>query len=150
MTASGARDSQRLLGRAGGVTRRLEVSCHHAEKASLLVKARRLAVAAHRNTVAPSCLQVRVARGQPLPWVALVPLMNGQTEGEEEEDRKLRTTLAFLCGVRREGMPRDVFRVVMDLLMPSWDPLRRKNTGTWMLEWRREGGREGGRRRGIR
>jgi len=113
------------------------VSCHHAEKASLLVKARRLAVAAHRNTVAPSCLQVRVARGQPLPWVALVPLMNGQTEGEdegegeEEEDRKLRTTLAFLCGVGRESMPRDVFRVVMDLLMPSWDPLRRKNTGTW-------------------
>jgi len=23
-------------------------------------------------------------------------------------------------------MPRDVFRVVLDLLMPFWDPLRRK------------------------
>jgi len=26
-------------------------------------------------------------------------------------------------------MPRDVFRVVMDLLMPTWDPLGRKNAG---------------------
>jgi hypothetical protein len=61
-------------------------------------------------------------------------LTDGQTDGEEEEEgeegRKLRTTLAFMCGVGREGMLRDVFRVVMDLLMPSWDPLRRKITCT--------------------
>ena len=105
-----------------------------AEKASFLVKARRLAVATKSNTVAPSCLQARVARGQPLPHVPM-PLTDGQTEGEEEEEegeeiRKVRTTLAFMCGLGREGMPRDVFRVVMDLLMPSWDPLRRKNAGT--------------------
>jgi hypothetical protein len=43
--------------------------------------------------------------------------------------RKLRATLAFMCGLWREGMPRDVFRIVMDLLMPSLDPLRRKNAG---------------------
>jgi hypothetical protein len=38
-----------------------------AEKASLVVKARRLAVAAIGNIMAPSCLQARVARGQPCP-----------------------------------------------------------------------------------
>jgi len=107
-----------------------------AEKASLLVKARRLAVAANSNAVAPSCLQNRVARGQPFPRVALVPLTAGQTDGEKEDEeegeegRKLRITLAFMCGVGHEGMPRDVFRVVMDLLMSSWDLLRRKNAGT--------------------
>jgi hypothetical protein len=44
-----------------------------AKKASFLIKARRLALAATSNTVAPSCLQARVARGQPLPHVALMP-----------------------------------------------------------------------------
>lgn len=28
------------------------------------------------------------------------------------------------------GMPRDVFRVVLDILIPIWDPLKRKNAGT--------------------
>jgi len=27
-------------------------------------------------------------------------------------------------------MPRDVFRVVVELLMPFWDPLRRKAQGS--------------------
>jgi len=98
-----------------------------AEKASLLVKARRLAVAANSNAVAPSCLQARVARGQPLPRLALMPLADEDEEGDE--GRKFRTTKAFMCGVGREGMPRDVFRVVMDLVMPSWDPLRRNVPG---------------------
>jgi len=111
----------------------LEQALAEAEKASLLVEARRLAVAATSNAVAPSYLQCRMARGEPLPRVAMVPLMDEQAEDEEkegEEGRKLRTALAFMCGVGREGMPRDVFWVVMDLLMPSWDPLRRKNVGT--------------------
>jgi len=94
-----------------------------AEKASLLVKARRLIVVS-RNAEASSYLQSRVAGGQPLPGVALAPVTAG--EDEDEEGRKLRTALAFMCGVGREGMPRDVLRVVMDLLMPSWDPLRRR------------------------
>ena len=38
--------------------------------------------------------------------------------------------MAFVLGMEdgsgRKGMPRDVFRgVFMDLLMPSWDPLRK-------------------------
>ena len=41
--------------------------------------------------------------------------------------------MAFVLGMKggweNMGMPRDVFRVVMDLLMPSWDPLRRKDVG---------------------
>jgi hypothetical protein len=48
---------------------------------------------------------------------------------DEEECRKLRITLAFMCGVGREAMPRDVFWLVLDLLMPFWDPLRRKAPG---------------------
>ena len=40
--------------------------------------------------------------------------------------------LAFLLGMKGgpagEGIPRDVFRIVLDLLMPSWDPLRRKDS----------------------
>jgi hypothetical protein len=61
-----------------------------------------------------------------------MPLADEQNDEEEEEEeeggnRKLRTTLAFMCGVGQEGMPRGVFRVVIDLLMPSWDALRRKN-----------------------
>jgi len=109
------------------------------EKASLLVKARRLAIAATSNAVAPSYLQARVTRGQPLPRVVLTPVMDDrideEEEGEEkgEEYNKLRTLVAFLLGVEGgpdgEGMPRDVFRVVLDLLMPSWDPLRRGVAG---------------------
>ena len=109
------------------------------EKTWLVVKARRLVAAVTGNAVDPSCLQARVARGQLLPHVALASLTADENESEEEEGgggpegRKLRTTLAFLCGVGREGMPVGVFEdVFMPLLMFSWDPLRRKNgdTGT--------------------
>jgi len=107
----------------------LEQALADVEKTWLLVKARVLAVSAASNTVAPSCLQHRITQGQPLPGVALAPLTDSPTDDEHgKEYRKLRTTLAFMCGLRREAMPRDVFRVVMDLLMPSWGPLRRKNT----------------------
>jgi hypothetical protein len=108
----------------------LEQTLADAEKAALLVKARRLALAATNNTVVPSCLQARLAGRHPLPVVGLVPLTDGQVDGEDDEEgRKLRTTLAFMCGLGREAMPRDVFRVVMDLLMPFWDPHRRKDAG---------------------
>jgi hypothetical protein len=110
----------------------LEQTLADAEKAALLVKARRLALAATNSTVVPSCLQARLAGRHPLPVVGLVPLTDGQVDGEDEhgeEDRKRRTTLAFMCGLGREAMPQDVFRVVMDLLMPFWDPHRRKDAG---------------------
>jgi hypothetical protein len=112
----------------------LEHALPEAEKASLLVNARRLAVIANGSIVAPCCLQARVVQGQPLPRIALATPMDGQNDGEEdeedwEESRRLRTALAFMCGFGREGMPRDVFRVVLELLMPHWDPLRRKNAG---------------------
>lgn len=82
--------------------------------------------------MAPSYLQGRVAGGQPLPQVQLVPVAGRNTRMTEER-RKLRTLMAFLLamegGWENAGMPRDVFRVVLDLLMPTWDPLRRKNAG---------------------
>jgi len=76
----------------------------NAEKASLLVKARRLAVAANSNTVAQSYLEGRVA----LPRVSLAPV----EEEEEEEVRKIHTLVAFTLGTEggpeNAGMPRDV------------------------------------------
>jgi len=102
------------------------------EKTALLVKARRLATVS-RNIIAPSYLQDRVTQGQPLPQVQLVPLASGTTRAKERE-RNRHGFVAFLLGMEggpeNAGMSRDVFRVVMDLLMSSWDPLRRKNTGT--------------------
>jgi len=98
-----------------------------AEKASLLVKGRRL-VTTSRNTVAPSYIRSRVLHDLPLPCVELTP---AGSDGIEEKDRSM---LAFLLGIdggpENTGMPRDVFRVVLDLLMawPSWDPLRREKT----------------------
>jgi len=117
-----------------------------APKASLLVKAHRLVVATISNVIAPSCLQNRAARGEPLSHVelrkkgrsafrALGTLLcwkrGGPNEVETEADN-FRIMLAFLPGLKGgpagEGMPRDVFRIVLDLLMPSWDPLRRKDS----------------------
>ena len=71
-----------------------------------------------------------------MPRVALAPLTEenqNDDEKEKESRRKLRTALAFLCGVERAGMPRDVFRVVLDLVMPAWDPLRRRGGGGQQL-----------------
>jgi hypothetical protein len=108
----------------------LEQALANAEKTSLLVKARRLVATARTDVAMPPYLQGRAAQGQPLPRVVLRPLTGGH---EEEEDRKLRTTLTFLLGLgggpEGEGMPRDVFRVVLDMLMPRWDPLRRGLSG---------------------
>ena len=109
----------------------LEQALGNAETTSLLVKVRRLIVAARRNIVAPSCLKGWVARGEPLPGVALVSVADSHTDGEDEEDgRKFRTMLTFLLGIgggpEDDGMPRDVFRLVLDLLMPAWDPLRKR------------------------
>ena len=100
-----------------------------ADKAFLLIKGRRLAVAATSNAPPPSYLQGRVVRDQPLPCMAQQPA----TGCQDEKGRKLRRMVAFLLrmegGPKGEGMPRDVFRVVLGLLMPSWDPLRRGIVG---------------------
>jgi hypothetical protein len=103
-----------------------------AYKASLLVKARRLVITATR-TVAPSYLQQRAASGQPLPRVAMVTLTDDQIDKDQEEGRKLRTSLAFVVGLEGKSMLREVFQIVMDLLMPSWDPLRRGLPGMGWL-----------------
>ena len=91
---------------------------------------RRLAMTTTRgNAFAPSYLQSRLVRGKHFPRVTLAPMTGGQNDGDGEKCYKLRTTLTFLIGIgggpKGEGMPRDVFRVVLDLLMPSWDLLRR-------------------------
>lgn len=84
------------------------------------------------NAAAPSYLQSRVVRGQPLPSVALAPA-TGANNKSKERRHKFRALLAFLVGMEGGaeggGMPRDVFRVVLDMLMPTWDPLRRGVAG---------------------
>jgi len=52
-----------------------------AEKASLLIKARRLVVATISNVIAPSCPQSRAARDEPLPRVVLTPVTVQQNNG---------------------------------------------------------------------
>ena len=97
-----------------------------AQKASVLVKARRLFVISTSNA-APFYLQGRVVRRQPLPSVTLLPVMDGKKRARERRC-KLRTFLVFVLGMggglEGEGMPRDVFRVMLDMLMPLEDPLR--------------------------
>jgi len=97
------------------------------ENASLLIKARRLVVATSNNTAAtPSYLQARVVGGRPLPRVELVAVGRKKRANRR---RKFSAMLALFLGIKdgphNEGMPRDVFRVVMGFVMPSWDPLRR-------------------------
>ena len=77
----------------------------------------------------PSYIQDRVARSEPLPRVTLVPVTAGNKRPKKR--RKFRSMLGFILGMngwpKGEGMPCDVFRgVLMDFLMPAWDPLRRK------------------------
>lgn len=73
----------------------------------------------------PSYLNGRIAQGQPLPRLELTP------EGPDaaEDELRFRGAMAFVLGLEGGGMPRDVFRgVFMDLLMPSWHPLRKQET----------------------
>ena len=105
-----------------------------AEKARLIIKARRLTTASTtHNAVALSCLQGRAAHEQLLSQVVMAPLVEGLNDEDEEGGRKLHILLAFLVGIgggpKDEGMPQDVFRVVLDLIMPAWDPLRRGVAG---------------------
>ena len=107
----------------------IEQALAEAVKTSILVKARCLVVAAASTAAAPSCLQDRVARSEPLREIELVPVEGGHN-GDEEESRRFRITLIFFTGIGRgDGVPGDVFRLVLDLLMPTWDPLRRGTGG---------------------
>lgn len=108
-----------------------------AEKTSLLVKARRLVVAATAPAMAPSYMQNRVARCLFLPHVTMARLMDAQND-EQEGGRKVHSLMVYLLamggGPKGEGMPRDVFLLVLDFLMPSWDPLRRGLVGVGALK----------------
>lgn len=82
-----------------------------AEKASFLVKTRRL-VMAITSTTTPSFRQGRVVHGVPLP-------RKRDQKGSDEKARgKLRTTLSWLVGLEGGNAPPEVFGLVLDLLMP--------------------------------
>jgi hypothetical protein len=75
----------------------------------------------------PSFLRGRIARKEPLPRLELTQIQ----QGPNEEGRRLQGVLAFVLGMEDgsggKRMPRDVFRgVLMDLLMPPWDRLRKQ------------------------
>lgn len=100
-----------------------------AEKVALLIKARRLVKIAS-TAAPPSYLQSRETQGQPLPQVAQTPV-GGGTNIRKKNELNLRTMLAFVCGIKGgpedEGMPRKGFLVMLDFLMPTWDPMRKAN-----------------------
>ena len=62
-----------------------------------------------------------------MPRVTLTPVAG------KEGGSTFRSMVAFLLGMEggpeNTGMPRDMYRVVLDLLNPTWDPLRRGSGG---------------------
>lgn len=98
-----------------------------AEKASFLVKARLIFFAATNTANQPSCLQARLARDLPLPRVTSGAITGNKKT--KERRRKFLSLVTFLLGMeggpKGNGMPQDVFLIVMDYLMPFWDPLRK-------------------------
>jgi len=75
----------------------------------------------HQHSQATTLVQ-----SQPLPRLELVPVGRKKRANRR---RKFSAMLAFPLGMaggpENEGMPGDVFRVVMAFVMPSWEPLRR-------------------------
>lgn len=99
----------------------------HARNATL-VHIRRLALAAAGGSATASWVQTRKDHHRPLPSVDMV--VENTRHQRNNKSRSLRKTLAFVLDTpqemeqERRGMPKDVFLVMMDMLMPAWDPLR--------------------------
>jgi hypothetical protein len=107
-----------------------------AGKASFLVKTRTFVVAAAASSTAltSSCLKQCVACGQPLPHVE-VAAVTGANKNTKEKRRQFSNIMAFLVGMgmgpKGAGIQRGVFRVVLNYVMPIWDPLRGGIVGSW-------------------
>lgn len=106
----------------------LQQAIAEAEKTALLIKARRVVTLATSTHAIPSYLQDRVAQYLPLPCLMLTSTMDGHDDSVGE-GRSFHIMIAFLLrmggGPEGKDMPRGAFGVVLDLLMPRWDPLRR-------------------------
>lgn len=93
----------------------------------LFFEARRLIKPANPSAVIPAYVHRRVLQNKPLPRVELAPIAAVNNKNEEEKARKLRRLLAFVAGMEGgpegQGLPRDVFRVVLAMLTLPWDPL---------------------------
>jgi hypothetical protein len=80
----------------------------------------------------PSFLHGCIARNSPPPRLELVQAW----QSDDEESRQFQKTMAFVLGMEdgaeRKGI---LFRgVFMDLLMPAWDPLRKRGVVELPLE----------------
>lgn len=93
------------------------------EKTDTIVMGVRRVIASTPHAVAP-CLQARVVRGRPLPTVEMAP------RSRLNHDNKLRAGMALLLGVGCKGLPGELIWAVLEMIMPAWDPLRRKNAVT--------------------
>ena len=89
-----------------------------AETSSFLVKVRCFVLAT------PALRSWQQSR---LPRVALAPLAADQNNDEQTHNFRfmLQVLLGMVTGPDGMILPGDLFRVVLDFLMPTWDPLRR-------------------------
>lgn len=110
-------------------------------QAAMLVHARLLVMASHGVISIPPPTKTRSRREAVVAHVELTPMPRRGRSAcivgkrgwkESEEARKLRNLVASLIGldVGVEGramprLPRYVFVLVMNMLMPRWDPLRK-------------------------
>lgn len=103
----------------------------------LYFKARRLVNPANPSVVIPGYVQRRVFQGQPLPRVEVARVAAWKTSINAEKTRKFRRMLAFVAGMeggpQGQGIPRDVFRVVLSMLTLPWDPLWNRNGAVWLV-----------------
>lgn len=70
----------------------------------------------------------------------------GYNSERDEKERKFRRMLAFVVGMgggpEGQGMPRDVFRVVVEMLTLPWEPLWIRGSCTQPSEKQDEAGKK--------
>jgi len=115
----------------------LEAAIGRTEATLLLINTRRH-VSPETNTAAQlSYVRRKITKLRPEPQVVLRRVLRkgevrhrvtAACDDTDEEGIKVRNLFTFVIGLgggpRAAGMPPEVFRIVMDHTMPSWDPLR--------------------------
>lgn len=122
----------------------LEAAMGRTEATLLLVNTCRLVFPETDTAAQLRYVRTKITKLRPVPQVVLWKVLRkgevrhrvtevrhrvtAATHDTDEEGLKVRNLMTFVIGLgggpRGAGMPPDVFRIVMDYTMPSWDPLR--------------------------